>query len=139
LDGHTSKNDGNRNHFPKPDRSDQRPNSVKTADNDVIDIGWDEGVFRDGRPYRVEAWCQDQVTSLTFFWSISDMPMATKEDLAKILVDEGLLRFTSEKHFVYGRQFVDPSRRRMWSVNVVVGDDEETYVRDSCRLKSYNV
>jgi len=35
--------------YPKPDRSDQTPNFVKSAENDAIDIGWNEGNLSDGR------------------------------------------------------------------------------------------
>jgi len=67
--------------FPTPDRSDLPRNFVKTADNDTLDIGWDEGVLRDGRPDVVEARCQDQVAMLTFFWSTDGMENATSEEL----------------------------------------------------------
>lgn len=40
--------------YPKPNRSDFKPNLKRTHKNDVLDIGWNEGVLSDGRPYRRE-------------------------------------------------------------------------------------
>ncbi len=94
--------------YPKPDRSDHSPNFSKTPENDVIDIGWDEGILSDGRRYRVECWAQDQVTSLTYFFST-----------------RGLENMTNA------------GGSNMWSVNVVVGDDEKTFVSAQRPLRPY--
>ena len=52
--------------YPKPNRSDQKQNFVKTADDEALDIGWNEGFLSDGRPYRVECWAENHITMLTF-------------------------------------------------------------------------
>ena len=53
--------------YPKSNRSNQTQNYVKSEENTVLDIGWNEGILSDGRPYRAECWAEDQVTMLTFF------------------------------------------------------------------------
>lgn len=78
---------------PKPDRSNYHPNFVKTAENPQLDIGWNEGCLSDARPYRVEAWSEDSVTSLTYFLSTEGLEGLTNEQAADLLEREGLLRY----------------------------------------------
>lgn len=123
--------------YPQPDRSNQTPNRAKTPENDVLDIGWNEGVLSDGRPYRVECWAQDQTTFLTYFFSTHGLENVTDARFAELLVREGLLRFTGSQRYVAARTLKDASGNAMWSVNVVIGDDEDTFVADRGPLRSY--
>lgn len=124
---------------PKPDRSAYRPNFIKTAENPQLDIGWNEGFLTDGRPYRVECWAEDQVTSLTFFFSTSGLEGLTNPQFAELLEREGLVRYRSGgRRSAYAMPLSDPSGNSLWSVNVVIGDDEETFVDDSVSLRSYS-
>lgn len=123
--------------YPAPDRSNQRLNFGKTAEDDTLDIGWAEGTLSDGRPYRAECWCQDQVTMLTIFFSTLGLERATDADLEQLLVREKLVSFKVGNRFVRGARFVDPSSHELWSVNVVVGDDEDTFIADSVPLNVY--
>jgi len=59
--------------YPKPDRSNKTQNFVKSEENPAIDLGWNEGLISDGRPYRVECWAEYQITMLTFFFSTTGM------------------------------------------------------------------
>ena len=124
--------------FPKPDRSDFAPNFEKTAENDVLDLGWAEGQLSDGRPFRVESWCQDQMTMLTYFMSTKGLKHADDEFFRGLLVSEGLICFTeSGQRHVSASKIKDASGNKMWSVNVVIGDEEETYAEDAFPLSSY--
>ncbi len=122
---------------PVPDRSHKTPNFVKTAENDALDIGRAEGRLSDGRPYRAEYWCRDQVTMLTIFFSALGLEAATDSDLGQLLVSERLIRFGDGPRYVAGARFTDPSGHELWSVNVVVGDDEDLFVEESRPLTSY--
>lgn len=113
--------------FSKPDRSNFTPNFSKTPDNDVIDLGWNEGMLSDGRPYRFECWCQDQLTCVTFFVSSLGLEQLDRADIQELLEREHLVRFLGDKRYADARPFVDPSGNTMLSINVVVGDDEETF------------
>ena len=124
-------------HYPHPDRSTFTPNFRKSDDNPALDVGWAEGTLKDGRPYRAECWAEDGLTSLTFFLSTTGLEKFTDADLAALLETEGLLGFTGERRYVAARPFTDASGNAMWSVNVVVGDDETTFVVDSVPLRSY--
>ena len=123
--------------YPVSDRSGQVRSRTRTPDNPTVDIGWDSGKLADGRPYVVECWAQDQVTMLTYFFSTRGLETATEDDFRRLLVSEGLLRFTSERRSVASHPWVDPSGNELWSVNVAVGDDNNAYVEDTHKLRPY--
>lgn len=119
--------------YPTPDRS----NFVPNADDDVKDIGWAVGVFSDGRPWRCEAWAQDQVTMLTIFFSSLDLEDERGDGFATLLEREGMVTFGEGQRFVSAVELEDACGAPMWSVNVVVGDDDATYATDHIRLLPY--
>lgn len=123
--------------YPKPDRSDATPNFSKSAENDVLDVGWAEGVLSDGRPYRLECWCQDQVTSVTIFVSSQGLEQLDQKGVEDFLEREQLVRFPSEKRFANAMPFRDPSGNDMLAINVVVGDDTELYATGGPDLNPY--
>lgn len=125
--------------FPKPDRSDFIPNFTKTLENDVIDIGWAEGVVAHGAPFRMECWAQDQLTCLTIFCSSIGIEGMTKEQLANWIEAEGLVRYLKPEtyHGASGKRITDPAGNRLWSINLVVGNEEDTLV-ESLPLQPYS-
>jgi hypothetical protein len=123
--------------YPRPDRSDFKPNFRKTSENDVLDIGWSEGMLSDGRPYRFECWCQDQITLVTIFLSRIGLGDVDEEKIIKLLEQENLLRFPFPKRFVSARSFEDASGHELLSINVVIGDEEQSYAEGGPLLNSY--
>jgi len=79
-----------RPNFPIPDRSKQPARRVKDEEG-VIDVGWCEGVLSDGRAFRAEMWAQDQISLLTFFFSVADFP-DLKDTEMKRFVETALSR-----------------------------------------------
>lgn len=124
------------NHFA-PDRSNHVPNRIKTEENPQLDIGWNEGTLTDGRPYRVECWCEDQITSLTYFFSREGLPELTRESAADLLEREELLVFLGPRS-AYPVPIEDAAERPIWSVNVVVGiDGGPALIWDTLKLLPY--
>ena len=124
--------------YPTPDRSDFTPNRRKTADNDTVDIGWAEGVLSDGRPYRLECWAQDQVTHLQMFFSRRGLEHLDRAGIQDLLEREHLVRFASlDKRYASGKPWRDPKGQDIWSIAVVVGDEDETYLSESPALTPY--
>lgn len=115
--------------YPKPDRSKLVPNFVKTADNDVLDIGWAEGSLSDGRPYRAEYWAQDQIGMVTFFFSVKNIESHTDAMFQDLLVKEGLVEFPQAKVHLSARSLLDWSGNRVWSVNVVLDAEDGVFAR----------
>jgi len=123
--------------YPKPDRNNYVPNFTKSPENDVIDIGWDEGVLSDGPPFPKECWAQDQVTACTFFFSTQGIEHMTDERCADLLVRERLVTFLAPKRYVVARPLIDAAGHELWSVNVVMGDEESNFASDERQLRPY--
>jgi hypothetical protein len=123
--------------YPKPDRSNQIQNFVKSEENPVIDLGWSEGLFSDGRPYRVECWAEYQVTMLTFFCSTAGMENYSDLMFQELLSKEKLVQFASANPHVSAMSFTDASGNEMWSVNVAIGIEDELHAIDSTNLQAY--
>lgn len=126
-------------HYPKPDRSNYVPNFRKTIENDQLDIGWNEGVLSDGRPFRLEAWALDGMTSLTYFFSTLGMEkLSSRDEFADLLEREGLIRYRDPaKRSAYAREIVDGAGNPMWSLNVVIGLEDELYAEDTLPIRPW--
>lgn len=74
---------------------------------------------------------------ITFFFSTIGLENATREDLEGLLVLENLVTFKPGRRHVEVMKFVDPSANEMWSVNVVVGDEDGTFVEGGCSFAAY--
>jgi hypothetical protein len=103
----------------------------------VLDIGWAEGVLSDGRPYRLECWCQDQVTSISIFVAKAGLEHLKGPRLQEFLEREQLVRFLTATRYASARPCTDPSGTELLSISVVVGDEEETYVDGGPGLRPY--
>ena len=124
--------------YPRPDRSGFKTHFEHTPDNGVLDIGWQEGIFSDGRPYRAEYWVEDHVSVLTFFLSTRGLENYSNEDFVRLLEREVSLKFkSSQQTYLDAAKFVDPSGNEMWTVNLVVGDEDETFIEGGPPLNRY--
>ena len=124
--------------FASPDRSKQIVHSTKDEDG-VIDIGWCDGVLSDGRAYRAEMWAQDQMSMLTIFFSTKGMEEFDAEQIRRLIQLEGLVSFVEngEDHCT-ALKFTDDAGNEVWSVNVILGDDEKTFLTKSIPIFPYS-
>jgi hypothetical protein len=83
--------------FPKPDRSTFRPNLILRDEIGELDIGWVEGEFSDGRPYRAEFWSWEHLSAFTFFFSNLGLENSSEQELADLLEKEVSLQFKESK------------------------------------------
>lgn len=117
--------------YPIPDRSKQRVNLVKD-DEGVLDIGWCDGVMSDGRPFRAEMWAQDGISALTIFFSTADLDPEDDAAAVRLAQKEGLVKMKAgAEDRISARTWTDDAGRVVWSVNVVVGYDDESFTEDS--------
>ncbi|MEQ8201727.1 MAG: hypothetical protein ABRQ24_09955 [Syntrophomonadaceae bacterium] len=122
--------------YPAPNRSSFKPSRIKGEDG-AIDIGWNEGMTSDGRPYRAEMWACDQISMLTIFMSNRSLEEATREDLIDYLEKEGLVKYRGTKKFLHPVLVYDDANNPMWSINITIGDDEETFADTGFDIKPY--
>ena len=124
--------------FTKPDRSNRQPNLTKSEDNDALDIGWNEGFLSDGRAYRVEAWAQDGLTSVTIFMPAAGIENLSNEQFVELLEREGLLAWEpGARKSAYAMPFTDAAGNAVWSVNVVIAAEDQLIARDAFELRPY--
>ena len=116
-------------------------------------VGWSKGRASDGRPYWAECWSQEGITMLTVFLSSKDLEFGEDRPLQndwpgnKIIVGdekaasdylemEGLVKF-GDKRFVTPCRYSDDNGE-FWSINIVVGDDNETYCDSQFSIFPYD-
>jgi hypothetical protein len=128
------------NPYPKPDRSDHKPNFIKTEENEALDIGWNVGVMKDGRPYRTEFWCMDQTSFLTFFTSTKGVEDVSKYDLLEILEREGLIKFKEGFQNIVAFKKQDSSGHEMWIITIEIAYDDEVIIEEEGpTFQKYNI
>jgi hypothetical protein len=124
--------------YPKPDRSDQIRNFVKSEENEAIDVGWNEGSLSDDRQYHVECWVEDQITMLTFFFSTVGIEKYSEKRLKDLLVEEKLVQFIKNDAPLSTMRITDAGGNELWSVNVVIGTEDELFANDLISLRAYD-
>jgi len=124
--------------YPVPSRA-RRSIRFEKDEDGIIDVGWCEGVLADGRVFRGEMWAQDQVSVLTFFFSVDGLEELDAAGVRDIVERERLVTFPeSGPTYCDAAVFVDDAERRLWSVNIVVGDDSATYITGSVPFFGYS-
>ena len=122
--------------YPAPDRSKFIPLKEKD-ESGTLDIGWNEGVTTDGRPYRAEMWAFDGVSMVTIFISSKGMQNLSKEELVEYLEKQGLVKYFGEKKLLRCELVKDDAGKPMWSLNITIGDEEETFADTGFAIKAY--
>jgi hypothetical protein len=106
----------------------------------IIDIGWCEGVLSDGRAFRAEMWAQDQISMLTIFFSAMGMEELSQDAMRAFVEEEGLITFAAHPPQRCASSIVDDDvGSEMWSVNVVVGDEDQTFLSSSVPIFRYSI
>lgn len=100
---------------------------TRTVTGDV-NIGWDVGIVKDNRPYFCECWATGY-TVLTYFISTIGIENYSVEQIEKMLSDAGIVRYKLPRKYVTSvKKFYDGNFNEFFSINIIVGDDEGTYV-----------
>jgi hypothetical protein len=123
--------------IPLIDRSDFSPSFTKTAENEVIDVGYAEGKLSNGCPYRLECWAQNQITSITVFVSVAGIEEKEPAAILDRLKREGLFKRLGKRQSGYVQLIEDPKGRPFYSVNLVIGIEDELENDSKIPLKSY--
>lgn len=124
--------------FPIPDRSSQPIRLAKDEDG-VVDIARCHGVSSDGRAFRAEMWAQDQISMLTIFFSTAGLEDLDPEAMKRFVEQEGLVSFrTTAPSRCTAVSVTDDAGNPVWSVNVMVGDEDETYLDGSIPIFPYS-
>lgn len=111
--------------YPTPDRSNFVPNTLRKDDWPEYDLGYNEGVFADGRPYRIEAWARDGSTFVTIFLSMLGLETFDQKQMARLFEQEQILIMNSAGLLYFSiTPIQDASNQPIWSCTALIGDDE---------------
>ena len=115
--------------LPKPDRSETSPNHSKSAENPVIELGWGDGLLSDSRPHCIAAWAEDQISVVTAFMPAAGIETHANQHVADLLERDEIIAYRPRRRRSAATMPVTDARgNSVWSVNVVTGADEDTFV-----------
>jgi len=109
--------------FPRPNMSGYKPNLKSSDEGNGFDIGWIEGEFSDGRPYRAELWCWDSNAVITFFFSSLELENASDKEFADLLERETAFK-EGARELIVPIKIQDFSGNELWAVNIFFDGDK---------------
>lgn len=105
--------------YIEPDRSEYIVSAQEPDDDGVLDLGFAKGAFSDGRPYKIECWCMDEIVMATVLFDEALMTAWKRMDFALLLELEELFKF-NVKPLVQAARMKDDAGRGIWAVNVML-------------------
>ena len=108
-----------------PDRDD----GTEWYDDPEYNIGWDAGLLPENRPYFLECWATCGITMLTYFVSVVGIEDAKDAELIRMLEEAELFRILDPSDSRTEVQKYDVDGDEFFSINIVVGDEDNTYVK----------
>ena len=105
--------------YIEPDRSEYIVSAQEPDDDGVLDLGFAKGAFSDGRPYKIECWCMDEIVMATVLFDEALMKAWKRADFALLLELEELFKFNG-KPLVQAARMKDDAGRGIWEVNVML-------------------
>ena len=98
-------------------------------DDPWYNIGWDAGLAEGNRPYFLIGWATCGITILTYYLSTEGIREYGTAELLAMLVKAKLVRILDpERASTSVMVFTDASGNEFFSINIVLGDEEGTYV-----------
>lgn len=122
--------------FIEPNRSNYIVSAQEPDDDGVLDIGITRGAFSDGRPYRLECWCMDELYMATVFFDDALMTAWNRLDMVLLLELEGLVKFCG-KPLVQSHRVKDDGGSDVWAVNLVLKDAKGMHAEILRPLQKY--
>lgn len=93
----------------------------------------------DGRAFRAEMWAQAGLSVLTIFFSTKGMGDLDQQKIKELVVGEGLASFRQEApERCDSRKFIDDADNELWSVNIVIGYEDSTFLATSPPILPYS-
>ena len=105
-----------------------------------VNIGWNCD-FIGNRPYFLECWATDGITMITIFLSTIGIEDYTLEEMENLLINEGKI-YTKLPGYIppeMGYIVGDSSGNEFYSINIVVGLEDEPAVIEGASICSYDL
>lgn len=107
------------------------------SDTEVCNIGYNEGVFEDGRPYRIEVWDSYGITNATIFISILGLEEKSENDIKDLLIDNEIIEVIEDK--IYITEVEDSEDNTFLSINVPIEGNDVEINKYLVKLKEYDL
>ena len=107
------------------------------SDTEVCNIGYNEGVLSDQRPYRIEVWSSYDITNATIFISIKDIENKSEEDIKEYLQKENIIKVIDDD--IYITEVEDSEDNTFLSVNVPIFDGDKELYKYLVDLKDFDI
>ena len=126
--------------YTAPCRVNSVPSPYELGEDGVMDVGYKNGVFRDGCPYGLECWRMDAMRMLTVLFSNEGLTGYRRADMPLVLEGEEILRFVGAgKPRLQAAQTTDDVGQKMWALNLMLADSKGTYAELLVKLNSYRL
>lgn len=107
------------------------------SDTEVCNIGYNEGELSDSRPYRVEVWSSNGITSATIFISNIGLESVSEKGLKKMLIDDKIIDLIQDKICI--TEVEDTEENTFYSINVPLEGTYETINKLLVKIKDYDL
>lgn len=115
--------------YPKPQITIAHNQELLEEDDDNeldVDLGFVEGVFAEGRPYKLHFWSLGDLLMVTICFSSKDMEDVTKQQLIEYLKTNILLE-PPYKLCMQCKKGVDNADCKIWLINLVLQEAETIF------------
>ncbi len=102
-----------------------------------MDLGWNEGVLSDGRPFRMEVWRLTGMTGAHYFFSTRDLDDLTSDTCCDLLERENLVQFSPTSRRVKVVRGFDTIGQPIWAVMVLFGNGNGRYANPKIGMLPY--
>jgi hypothetical protein len=105
------------------------------SDTELCNIGYNEGVLSDERPYRLELWSSYGVLNATIFISSIDLTDKSVEDIKRYIEKEKLIEIIEDKIFI--TEVEDVEDNKFFSINVPLESNDIEINKCLIKVKDY--
>lgn len=127
------------NNYITPTRIDYMASPLEPGEDGVRDIGYAVGKLSDGRPYRVECWCMDELVMATIMLARKGLETWDRASMILLAEFEDLVRFIEERPRLQAAQTNDDAGNEVWAINIMLRKDGKVYAELCMNLKPYIV
>lgn len=122
-----------------PTRIDYEASPLEPGEDGVRDIGYAVGKLSDGRPYRVECWCMDELVMATIMLSRQGLETWDRASMILLAEFEDLVKFVDARPRLQAAQTTDDAGNEIWAINIMLQKDAKVYAELLMKLKRYIV
>lgn len=120
-----------------PTRIDYMPSPLEPDEDGVRDIGYAVGKLSDGRPYRVECWCMDDLVMATIMLDTKGLEAWDRANMMLLSEFEDLVTYVEERPRLQAAKTTDDAGNEVWAINVMLRKDSKVYAELCMNLKPY--